>query len=60
MKIIDLDGKLIEVENLDLAIMQVDDYRHMKHTDAAFADLDKNQQAYWNDVYQKLLKLRQA
>lgn len=58
MKIIDLDGKVIEIENLDLAIMQADDYRHWRHTDPSFAELDKKMQAYWNDVYQKLLKLR--
>ncbi|MBS1527517.1 MAG: hypothetical protein JST19_17855 [Bacteroidetes bacterium] len=58
MKIIDLDGKVIEIENLDLAIMQADDYRHMRHNDPALTEFDKKQQAYWNDVYQKLLKLR--
>ena len=58
MKIIDLDGKVIEVENLGLAIMQADDYRHMKHSDPAFAKLDETQNAYWDDVYQKLLKLQ--
>lgn len=59
MKIIDLDGKVIEIENLDLAIRQADDYRHYQHTDAAFMELDKKQQTYWQDVYEKLLKLRQ-
>ena len=59
MKIIDLDGKVIEIENLDLAIMQADDYRRYQHTDAAFIELDKKQQTYWEDVYEKLLKLRQ-
>jgi hypothetical protein len=59
MKIIDLNGKVIEIENLDLAIMQADDYRHWQHTDPAFKELDKKQQTYWNDIYEKLLKLRQ-
>ena len=59
MKIIDLDGKVIEIENLDLAILQADDYRNYQHTDAAFSELDKKQQTYWQDVYEKLLKLRQ-
>jgi hypothetical protein len=58
MKILDLNGKIIEVENLDLAIMQADDYRHMKHNDPAFTKLDETLNAYWDDVYQKLLKLR--
>jgi hypothetical protein len=58
MKIIDLDGKEIEVTNLDLAVMQADDYRHYRHTDLSFKLLDEGLQAYWEDVYQKLLRLR--
>lgn len=54
MRIIDNNGKVIEVENLDLALMQADDYRHYQHTDKAFATLDEKLQAYWQDVYQKL------
>ena len=60
MKIIDLDGKVIEIENLALAILQADDYRHYRHTTAGFEVLDKRQQAYWEDVYQKLLKLNKT
>ena len=33
MKIIDLKGKEITVTDLELAIMQADDYRHYRHTD---------------------------
>jgi hypothetical protein len=58
MKIIDLNGKLIEVENLDLAFQQADVYRHYRHTDNAFAQMDIELQAYWEDIYQKLLKLK--
>jgi len=58
MNILDLNGKIIEIENLDLAIMQADDYRHWQHTDPSFAEFDKKQQAYWNDFYEKLLNLR--
>ena len=57
MKIIDLDGKVITVENLELALMQADDYRYYRHSDPAFAAFDEKQQAYWNDVYNKLLAL---
>lgn len=60
MKIIDNKGKLIEVENLDLALMQADDYRHFRHQDKAFAQLDRALQSYWQDVYEKLLKLREG
>ncbi len=57
MKIIDIHGKEITVTDLDLAIMQADDYRHYRHADPAFKVFDERQQAYWEDVYQKLLRL---
>ena len=58
MKIIDLDGKEITVSDLELAIMQADDYRHYRHNDPSFKQLDEGLQAYWEDFYQKLLRLR--
>ncbi|MCS3732350.1 hypothetical protein [Mucilaginibacter dorajii] len=58
MKIIDLDGKEMTVTDLELAIMQADDYRHYRHTDPSFKLLDEGLQAYWEDVYQKLLMLK--
>jgi hypothetical protein len=57
MKIKDVGGKIITVENLQLALLQADDYRHYRHTDPRFAEFDTKQQAYWEDVYQKLLAL---
>lgn len=59
MKIKDIEGKIITVENLQLALLQADDYRHYRHTDPGFADFDNKQQAYWEDVYQKLLALNE-
>jgi hypothetical protein len=56
MKIVDNNGKVIEVENLDLALMQADDYRHYRVTKPI--DNDLKRYAYWEDVYQKLLKLK--
>lgn len=58
MKIIDSEGKEITVTDLKLAIMQADDYRHYRHADPSFRQLDEGLQAYWEDVYQKLLRLR--
>ncbi len=58
MKITDNNGKVIEVENLDLALLQADDYRHYRHADTAFAGLDDKLQAYWQDVYNKLEQLK--
>lgn len=58
MTITDQNGKIITIENLELAIMQADDYRHYRHVDPSFKLLDEGLQAYWEDVYQKLVQLR--
>ncbi|MBL4675886.1 MAG: hypothetical protein JKY70_06745 [Mucilaginibacter sp.] len=58
MEITDLNGKVIEVDDLDLALMQADDFRHYRHTDNRFTRLDEELNAYWEDVYNKLWKLR--
>lgn len=46
------------IENLELAILQADDYRYYRHSDPTFNKLDEELQAYWEDVYQKLLRLK--
>jgi hypothetical protein len=56
MKIIDLDCKEIEVTDLDLAIMQADDYRHYRVKEPS--EMHLHLYAYWEDLYQKLLKLK--
>lgn len=57
MKITDSNVKVIEVDNLDLALMQADDYRHYR---VAFpTDADLKRYAYWEDLYQKLLQIKQ-
>ncbi|EHQ30975.1 hypothetical protein [Mucilaginibacter paludis] len=56
MKIIDLNGKVIEVENLELALLQADDYRHYRVTTPTENDLKRY--AYWEHVYQILMKLK--
>lgn len=57
MKIIDLNGFDLEIDNLQLAIMQADDNRHFRHLDPLYRQTDERLQAYWEDVYQKLLAL---
>lgn len=57
MHIIDLNGNRIEITDLQLPIMQADDYRHYTITDPAGFEFGTRQQAYWNDIYQKLLLL---
>lgn len=58
MKIIDLHGKKITITDLELAIMQADDYRYYRHSDPSLKQLDEGLQTYWEDVYQKLLELK--
>jgi len=55
MKIIDLEGKEIEVTDLGLALLQADDYRHYRVTNPS--DFHLRLQNYWEDFYQKLLLL---
>jgi hypothetical protein len=55
MKVIDLDGKEIEVTDLALALMQADDYRHYRVNVPTSYQLHLYK--YWEDFYQKLLIL---
>jgi hypothetical protein len=55
MTIIDLDGKDITVTDLQLAILQADDYRHYRVDEPS--EYQVYLYKYWEDVYQKLLLL---
>jgi hypothetical protein len=55
MTIIDLDGKEITVTDLQLAILQADDYRHYRVN--VLSEYQVYLYKYWEDVYQKLLLL---
>jgi hypothetical protein len=57
LKITDLNGFELEIDNLQLAIMQADDNRHYRHLDPQHQQADEQRQAYWNDIYQKLIQL---
>ncbi len=57
MKITDLNGFELEIDNLQLAIMQADDYRHYEHINPINQAEDAKRKAYWEDVYQKLIQL---
>jgi hypothetical protein len=59
MEIIDLGGKTIVISDLEKAITQSDLFRTYTHTDPAFQQLDSQLQAYWQDIYGKLMQLRQ-
>jgi hypothetical protein len=59
MKITDINGSDLEIDNLQLAIMQADDYRHYEHLNPQNRQTDEQLKAYWDDVYQKLLTLQE-
>lgn len=58
IKVIDLAGRPIRVDDLEAAIKQADSFRNQHHEDPRFAELDKRLRAYWEDFYQKLILLR--
>jgi hypothetical protein len=53
----DKDGKTITVTNLPEALQQADYFRHLSHTDKAFKRFDQERQDYWQDLYEKLVKI---
>jgi hypothetical protein len=57
LTITDLNGFELEIDNLQLAIMQADDYRHYQHLDPKHKEADAQRKAYWDDLYQKLIQL---
>ena len=58
MFITDIEDNLIEITDLQLAIMQADDYRHFEHFNPDFVEFAAKRRAYWEDIYRKLLKLQ--
>jgi hypothetical protein len=58
LKVTDINGKVIEISDLDLAIIQADDFRHYSTTQPEQIDFVLKQQAYWEDIYQKLILLQ--
>jgi hypothetical protein len=55
MNITDINGKVIEISDLDLAIIQADDFRHYSTIQPGQVEFVLKQQAYWEDIYQKLI-----
>lgn len=56
----DNEGNLIEVKELQAAILQVAEYIHYLHGDSApeLHRFDQRRQAYWKDVFKKLNELK--
>ncbi|AYL95282.1 hypothetical protein [Mucilaginibacter celer] len=59
MEIMDLYGKKIKIIDLQLAILQADDFRHYQLNGSDKAEYNRQQQAYWEDIYIKLMLLEQ-
>lgn len=57
IQIEDKNGENVEVTNLAEAIKQADYFRNFSHTDKLFEKFDKKRQAYWQDMYEKLIKI---
>ncbi|KIA82522.1 hypothetical protein OA85_16130 [Flavobacterium sp. AED] len=57
MQVADKYGKNITVTNLPEALQQADYFRDFAHTDKAFKRFDQERQAYWQDLYEKLVKI---
>ncbi|SHG78873.1 hypothetical protein [Flavobacterium aquidurense] len=53
----DKNGKIIRVNNLAQAIEQADYFRNFAHEDKLFEKFDKERQAYWQDLYEKLVAI---
>lgn len=57
IQIEDKNGENVEVNNLNQAIKQADYFKNFSHTDKLFEKFDKKRQAYWQDMYEKLIKI---
>lgn len=57
MQITDLNGYPIEVTDLDKAIEQTEFFKDCHHVPPV--ESDKERQAYWGDMYKKLLALKE-
>ncbi|RKR08921.1 hypothetical protein C8C83_0516 [Flavobacterium sp. 90] len=57
IQIEDKNGENVEVANLTQAIEQADYFRNFAHSDKLFEKFDKKQQAYWQDMYEKLVAI---
>ena len=57
MKIADLNGQQIEVADLTAALEQAKYFKDCHHTPPDPV-ADKRQQAYWTDIYNKLVVLQ--
>ena len=58
MKIIDINGCTVEINNLNDAIQITRRYKQYEHQNKGFSELDKKLNRYWMDMYEKLLEIK--
>ncbi len=58
MKILDLNGYLIEITDLTAALKQAEEFTSYRHVNRQFSQLDSKLNAYWKDMLNKLLALQ--
>ena len=58
MQFTDLEGKIIEVTDIDKAIEQAKMFKSFTHEGADYKKLDKKLRRYWRDIYYKLMALK--
>lgn len=56
MKIKDIKGEIIQITDLEKALQQADDFRKYNSNSENF--FDKERKIYWQDIYNKLKKLK--
>lgn len=56
LNIVDLNGRVLIVTDIDEAIEQAENFKDMHHV--PLVPTDREKQEYWNDVYNKLLELK--
>ncbi len=59
MFITDNKGEQIKVTDLDASLRQVELFVNLTHEDHSFITLDTELKAYWQDIQQKLLALKE-
>ena len=58
MKIIDINGCTVEINNLNDAIQIIRRYKQYEHENKGFSELDTKLNQYWADMFEKLLKIK--
>lgn len=59
MHIIDINGKTIEVTDLEAALIQATLLTTYFHEDKVFSDFDETQKAYWQDIVNNLEAIKE-